>query len=117
MPYSQHAHTAPVASLLSTLSFTRITLENLLIPLYPRMTMPIADLSGKLVIVTGANSGIGLEAARAFARLGARVVLACRNEAKGEEARSSIIKSTGNSKIEVELLDCGSFASVHAFLN
>ncbi|CAE6427330.1 unnamed protein product [Rhizoctonia solani] len=116
MPYSQHAHTTPVASLLSTLSLTRINLDNLLIPFYPRLTMPIVDLSGKLVIVTGANSGIGLEAARALARLGARVVLACRNEAKGEEAKSSIIKSTGNSKIEVELLDCGKFASVRAFL-
>ncbi|KAG8690446.1 hypothetical protein FRC11_011536 [Ceratobasidium sp. 423] len=110
MPYSQHAHTL-VASLLSTLSFTCIQLGNLLVPIYPQMTMLIADLSGKLVIVTGANSGIGLEAARACVGMGARVVLACRNEAKGEEAKSSIIKSTGNLKIEVEILDCGNFAS------
>ncbi|EUC54833.1 short-chain dehydrogenase/reductase [Rhizoctonia solani AG-3 Rhs1AP] len=117
MPYSQHAHTTLVGSLLATLSFTRINLDNLLVPLYPTMKMPFADLSGKLVVVTGANSGIGLEAARAFAGMGAHVVLACRNEARGEEAKSSIIKSTGNLKIEVELLDCGKFASVRAFLD
>ncbi|KAH7326885.1 hypothetical protein B0J17DRAFT_680996 [Rhizoctonia solani] len=117
MPYSQHAHTTPVASLLSLLSSTRIHLDNLLIPLYSQMVMPVADLSGKLVIVTGANSGIGLEAARALAGMDARVVLACRNAAKAEEAKNSIIKSTGNPKIEVELLDCGKFTSVRAFLN
>ncbi|CUA69286.1 Retinol dehydrogenase 14 [Rhizoctonia solani] len=117
MPYSQNAHTTLVASLLSTLSFARTQVDNLLIPLYCRMKMPVADLSGKLVIVTGANSGIGLEAARALAGMGAHVILACRNAARGEEAKSSIIKSTGNLNIEVELLDCGKFASVHAFLN
>ncbi|KDN38443.1 hypothetical protein RSAG8_09537, partial [Rhizoctonia solani AG-8 WAC10335] len=117
MPYSQHAHTTLTASLLSMLSYTRMQLDNLLIPVYPKMKMPVADLKGKLAIVTGANSGIGLEAARALAGMGAHVILACRNKAKGEEAKSSIVKSTGNSKIEVEILDCGRFASVREFLN
>ncbi|CAE6452135.1 unnamed protein product [Rhizoctonia solani] len=116
MPYSQHAHTTPVASILSLLSLARIYLDNLLIPLYPQMTMPVADLSDKLAIVTGANSGIGLEVARALAGMGAHVVLACRNVAKGEEAKHSIIKTTGNPNIEVEPFDCGKFASVRAFL-
>ncbi|CAE6467560.1 unnamed protein product [Rhizoctonia solani] len=117
MPYSQNTHTTLVASLLSMLSFSRTQIDNLLVPLYPQMKMPVADLSGKLVIVTGANSGIGLEAARALAGMGAHVILACRNAARGEEAKISIIKSTGNLNIEVELLDCGKFAGVQAFLN
>ncbi|KAF8705383.1 Enoyl-(Acyl carrier protein) reductase, partial [Rhizoctonia solani] len=80
------------------------------------MTMPIADLSGKVAIITGANSGIGLETARALAGMGAQVVLACRNKSKGEEAKKQIIESTGNLNIELEILDCASFANVHAFL-
>ncbi|QRW16734.1 short chain dehydrogenase [Rhizoctonia solani] len=111
MPYSQNEHVALVAWLLSMLSFARIQLDNFLAPFYPDMTMPVADLSGKLAIVTGANSGIGLEAARALARMNAHVVLACRNETKGEEAKRHIIENTGNLKVEVEALDCANLAT------
>ncbi|CAE6393971.1 unnamed protein product [Rhizoctonia solani] len=117
MPYYQNEHTGPVAWLVSMLSIARIQLNNFLVPFYPDMTMPVADLSGKLAIVTGANSGIGLETARALARMGAHVVLACRNKSRGEEAKKQIVESTGNLKVEVEILDCGSFASVRAFLS
>ncbi|QRW16700.1 short chain dehydrogenase [Rhizoctonia solani] len=117
MPYSQSTHNPPVASFLSMLSSSRMHADNFLIPFYSKMEMPIADLSGKLVIITGSNSGIGLETARAFAGMGARVILACRNEARVEEAKKQIIQSTGNLKVEVELLDCGSFASVHILVN
>ncbi|QRW16705.1 short chain dehydrogenase [Rhizoctonia solani] len=74
--------------------------------------MPIANLSGKVIIITGANLGIGLEAARALADMGAQIVLACCDKSKGEEARKEIIKSTGNLNVELEILDCGSFASL-----
>ncbi|KAF8677637.1 Enoyl-(Acyl carrier protein) reductase [Rhizoctonia solani] len=117
MPYSQNEHVALVAWLLSMLSFARIQLDNFLAPFYPDMTMPVADLSGKLAIVTGANSGIGLEAARALARMNAHVVLACRNETKGEEAKRHIIENTGNLKVEVEALDCANLASIREFLS
>jgi NAD(P)-dependent dehydrogenase (short-subunit alcohol dehydrogenase family) len=53
----------------------------------------LPDLGGKTIIVTGANSGCGLEASRAFARGRARVVLACRNVEKAEAARSDILAS------------------------
>jgi NAD(P)-dependent dehydrogenase (short-subunit alcohol dehydrogenase family) len=91
--------------------------DHFLSPIYSELKMPIADLSGKSAIITGANSGIGLEAARALAGMGAHVTLACRNAAKGEDAKKQIIESTGSLNVEVETLDCGSFASVRAFLN
>lgn len=116
MPYSSHAHSRPVASLLGTLSSLRTNLDVLLIPFYSKLTMPDVDLNGKLAVVTGANSGIGFEAARALATMGAHVILACRSESKGEEARKKIVESTGSPKVELEILDCGKFASVHAFL-
>ncbi|HEU4997443.1 MAG TPA: oxidoreductase [Lapillicoccus sp.] len=68
------------------------------------------DQSGRVFVVTGANSGIGLEAAKALARKGARVVMACRNLAKAEAARSEV-----GDGAEVRELDLGSLASVRAF--
>ena len=50
----------------------------------------VPDLSDRVIMVTGANSGIGYEAARAFAQHGARVVLACRNRTKADAAVADI---------------------------
>ena len=51
-----------------------------------------ADLSGKTVIVVGANTGIGLQAAIHFAKMNAeRIIVACRNEAKGKAAIASTL--------------------------
>src|SRR3954453_13885919 len=72
-----------------------------------------ADLprqDGRTVVVTGANSGIGLAAARELARAGARVVLAVRNTGKGEQAVASIDGQT-----EVRRLDLSDLSSVRAF--
>ena len=76
----------------------------------PFTTDHIPDLSGRTVIITGANSGIGLAAAQALATAGARVVLAVRDQAKGEAAAATIPGTT-----EVRPLDLASLDSVRAF--
>src|SRR3954451_20323187 len=75
----------------------------------------IPDQSGRIAVVTGANSGLGLETARELARAGASVVLACRNTAKGESAAAGITAEVPGARIEVAELDLASLASVRAF--
>jgi NAD(P)-dependent dehydrogenase (short-subunit alcohol dehydrogenase family) len=70
----------------------------------------LPTLDGRTVVITGANSGIGLVAARALGRAGARVVLAVRDTAKGEQAAATI---DGDS--EVRRLDLADLASIRAF--
>jgi NAD(P)-dependent dehydrogenase (short-subunit alcohol dehydrogenase family) len=70
----------------------------------------IPDQTGRTVVVTGANSGLGAVTARELARAGAAVILACRNVAKGE-----IAASTMPGTVEVRELDLADLASVRAF--
>ena len=70
----------------------------------------LPDLSGRTAVVTGANSGIGRIAARELARAGARVVLAVRDVAKGDQAAASFGGTT-----EVRPLDLSDLSSVRAF--
>ncbi|XP_023011679.2 retinol dehydrogenase 11 isoform X1 [Leptinotarsa decemlineata] len=72
-------------------------------------------LIGKTVIVTGANTGIGYEASLEFAKRGARVILACRNEDKANHARDQIVKETENENIVVKLVNMASLSSVRKF--
>src|SRR2546430_2448296 len=73
------------------------------------------DLTGRVVVVTGANSGLGLEGARGFAARGARVIMACRNTAKGEEARKRIVGDRAGATLEVMALDLASLTSIRRF--
>ena len=75
----------------------------------------IPDQSGRTAVVTGANSGLGLETARELARAGAHVVLACRNLDKGEAARDEIDRDVPGASLELAKLDLGELASVRAF--
>src|SRR5215475_13155894 len=70
---------------------------------------------GRTIVVTGANSGIGLEAARTLAGAGARVVLACRDPRRGEAAAAELRAANPGAELEVLPLDLASLASVRDF--
>lgn len=75
----------------------------------------VPDLHGKNIVVTGGNSGIGLEAAVHFAKAGAHVVIACRNPAKAEQALEDLRRRSGSSDVEAMALDLSRLASVREF--
>jgi len=76
-------------------------------------TANIPDLTGKVIIVTGGNSGLGYESVKAFAERGAEVILASRSVEKGEAAKTSIGNIKG--KIVVMQLDLMDFESIESF--
>ncbi|XP_011382210.1 retinol dehydrogenase 12 [Pteropus vampyrus] len=73
------------------------------------------QLPGKVVVITGSNTGIGKETARELARRGARVYIACRDTRKGESAASEIRADTKNSQVLVRKLDLSDTKSIRAF--
>lgn len=74
-----------------------------------------ASLSGKVGIVTGGSSGIGLETAKNLAYRGAKVIIVSRNETKLKSARIEIQKATNNPSISYETVDLRSLTSVRNF--
>ncbi len=80
-------------------------------------TENIPDLSGKVIIVTGGNSGLGFESVKAFAEKGADVVLTSRSVEKGEEAKAEMLKNKPKGKISVIQLDLMDFASIKDFVS
>lgn len=84
---------------------------------FARLPYPGADLSDMVVVVTGSNTGLGLEAARHFVRLkAAKVILAVRNLEKGRAAKNDIENTTSRpGAVEVWQLDLKSFTSVQSF--
>ncbi|WP_405908664.1 oxidoreductase [Streptomyces sp. NBC_00828] len=76
----------------------------------------IPDQSGRTAVVTGANSGIGYVTARELARKGAQVVLACRSEARGNEAGDRLVSEVPGAHVEFVRLDLGDLESVREFV-
>jgi NAD(P)-dependent dehydrogenase (short-subunit alcohol dehydrogenase family) len=73
------------------------------------------DMTSKVAMVTGANSGIGLVTARALADRGATVVLVCRDRERGEAALTEIKARSGNNAVELMLCDLASQRSIREF--
>ena len=72
-------------------------------------------MGGNVIVVTGANRGIGFESARALARKGKKLILACRNVASGECAKTEILRSSTSAEISVLALDLASANSIKSF--
>ncbi|KAJ7756225.1 hypothetical protein B0H16DRAFT_1315267 [Mycena metata] len=75
-----------------------------------------ADLTGKTVLVLGANTGLGFEASKHFASMNpGRLILACRSQSRGQAALEDLQAKTGYSRAEVWIVDLAEFASVTRF--
>ena len=72
-------------------------------------------LEGKVAIVTGANSGMGMATTAALSDMGARVIMLCRNEERGEKALSELMKKAGRS-LELIICDLGDYDSIRRFV-
>ena len=72
-------------------------------------------MQGKVVLVTGASRGVGLETARGLARAGARVVMAVRSVERGERAREDVLRSEPGARVEVARLDVSDLDDVRRF--
>lgn len=79
-------------------------------------TSDIPDLSGKVIIVTGGNIGLGYESVKAFAEKGAEVILACRSIEKGDKAKAEIQKNGTKGKIVVMQLDLADLEGIKGFV-
>ena len=78
-------------------------------------TADIPSQAGRNVVITGANSGIGYQAALALAAKGAHVILACRDPGRGAAAVQAIRRDVPDTDVALASLDLGSLASVHRF--
>ncbi|KAF9460538.1 short-chain dehydrogenase [Collybia nuda] len=75
-----------------------------------------ANLAGKTVMIIGANTGLGFEASKHFARMNPkRLIMACRNPTKGEAAVERLKRETGFESVELWIIDLASFSSISRF--
>ena len=78
-------------------------------------THNIPDLGGKVIVVTGANSGLGFESAKGFARKGSRTILACRDMEKAQAALDQLQAEIPHAQAEIMQIDLASLNSIHRF--
>ncbi|MEL6134753.1 MAG: SDR family NAD(P)-dependent oxidoreductase, partial [Bacteroidota bacterium] len=78
-------------------------------------TDQIPNLTDKVIIVTGGNSGLGYESVLAMAAKGAHVIMASRNMDKGQAAVDKVLRQHPESQVTLMKLDLSDLASVHAF--
>ena len=80
-------------------------------------TKDIPDLTGKTIIVTGGNSGLGFESVKAFVNNGAKVVMASRSLEKAEKAKTEILRNNPGGSVELGALNLSDLSSVRRFAN
>src|SRR5260221_7091682 len=73
-------------------------------------------MKGKVVMVTGANAGMGRQISLELAKAGATVVMVCRNRERGEEAAAEIRSLSGNQTVELIVADLSSQESIRALV-
>jgi NAD(P)-dependent dehydrogenase (short-subunit alcohol dehydrogenase family) len=76
------------------------------------MLMATNSMQGKVCLVTGSSSGMGLVTARELAKMGARVVMLCRNRAKGEAVQTQIKEASGNTQVDLIVADLSELVQV-----
>lgn len=76
----------------------------------------IKDLTNKVIIITGANSGLGFQATKIFALKNATVIMACRSLQKADEAKANILKENKSANLLTMQLDLGSLKSISDFV-
>lgn len=74
----------------------------------------VPDQTGRAILVTGANTGLGFETAKVLAGKGARVLMGCRSLEKAEAAKAEILKAHPDADLEIVEIDLGDLASVRA---
>ena len=72
-------------------------------------------MRNKTVLISGANSGIGFATAHALARMGARIIMLCRNPSAGQKAQKTIVQATQNDKVHLMICDLLSVDSISNF--
>eukprot|EP01084_Bolivina_argentea_P049242 90587_1 len=80
-----------------------------------KATVSMTDLLGKTALITGGNSGIGLGAAIHLSKLNAKVIIACRNQQRADNAVQYIKKQSGNNNVSSMILDLGNISSIQRF--